>query len=69
MSGQHDDATDHGPEQGAVDWWHVLDVLVWVSAGIIAVIATEWLAGRVIRERLAVQASKYLKRTAETPTA
>lgn len=48
----HDDQSDP---------FRALDVLIWGSVAVIAVIALEWFAGKVIRERIARGATRYLK--------
>lgn len=59
-----------GPDDGAgVDWFRVLDIAVWVSVAVIAVMGAEWLIGRVIRESLASGASRYLKKETDAPAA
>lgn len=59
-----------GPDDGAgFDWFKVLDVAVWVSVAVIAVMGIEWLIGRVIRESLAAGAQRYLSKRAETGAA
>jgi hypothetical protein len=63
MSKPQDQDQGHTHEDGGFDFWPALDMAVWVSVGIIAALVIEWVAGRVIRERLASQAGRYLQRT------
>jgi hypothetical protein len=62
MSHSHD-ATG-GPDDGAVDWFRYLDVLVWVSVALIAAIALEWLLGYIVREQITRGADRYRARVA-----
>ncbi len=63
MSSHSHDATG-GPDDGAVDWFRYFDIVVWVSVGVIAVFAAEWLIGYVVRERIAAGADAYRARVA-----
>lgn len=72
MSGGSDRSHSHsrakpagGPNDGGFDWFNVLDVAVWASVAVIAVIGIEWLAGRVLRERIAAGAEKYIHKQAD----
>jgi hypothetical protein len=52
-----------GADDGAgADWFHVLDVAVWVAVGVIAVIAAEWFVGYLVREKISRGAGRYLQR-------
>lgn len=48
-----------GPNDGAFDWFRVLDVIIWVSVILIAVLALEWFTGLVVREKIARGADKF----------
>jgi hypothetical protein len=54
-----DDNHDHG----GVDWFAVLDTVVWLAVGVVLIIGAEMLVGKVVRERIAAGAEKYLRRT------
>jgi hypothetical protein len=66
MSRDHD-RRDH--DDRGVDWFAILDVLVWGAVVIIAVLALEWVAGFVVRERLAAQAQRHMARVGGTSNA
>jgi hypothetical protein len=54
---------EHPPAKesaGGFDWFAWLDILVWVSVVVIAALALEWFWGKVIRERLAGEAQRYM---------
>lgn len=55
-AGDQGDAHTHG----AVDWFKVLDVAVWVAVVVVVVIGAEMLVGKVVRERIARDAGRYL---------
>lgn len=50
-----------GPDDGrkAVDWFTVLDALVWASVAVLVAVAAEWLVGWLVRERIARGADRY----------
>lgn len=50
----------HGP-----DLWRVLDILVWLSIGVIVVIGAESLIGYIIRERIASGARRHLVKVSQ----
>jgi len=54
--------THESPDDGGAgyDWFKVLDVMVWVSAAVIAAMAFEWFLGFLMREKLARGAKQYL---------
>ena len=47
--------------------WQVIDIAVWCSVALIAIIALEWLTGRVVRERIASQAGRFLATAGASP--
>lgn len=60
---RHHDASgesDHGDVAG-LDWWRLLDAAVWVSVGILGILAIEWMFGKFVREKLAGEAAKHLR--------
>ena len=68
-----------GPNDGAdrggysLDWFRVLDVVVWVAAALITAMGVEWFIGYLVREKIARGADKYLakvgaRKTATDPT-
>ena len=56
-----------GPADGSLDWFAALDIAVWVSVAVIAVLALEWFIGKLVRENIAAGASRYLKKQTEEP--
>lgn len=59
MSGRTD-AHEHEHEHQAVNWFGVLDILVWAAVAVLVALAVEWLVGYVVRERLARGADRFL---------
>lgn len=66
---------DHDHDQGGaagVDWFRLLDALVWVSVAVIVILAAEWLFGEAIRARLRSrvvrEAEQILRRPATAGT-
>jgi len=71
-------AGDHthegGPDDGAYDWFKILDIVVWVSVALITCMAVEWLIGVVVRERISRGAARHLAKVGapsvpDSPTA
>jgi hypothetical protein len=62
MSGRRASGGDQGDEHdhGPVDWFQVLDVAVWVAVAVVLAIGADLLFGKIMRERLARGASRYL---------
>jgi hypothetical protein len=59
-----------GPDDGsAFDWFRVLDVLVWVAVVVIVILGTEWFVGRLVREKIAGQAQRFLAKQPAAPEA
>lgn len=58
---------DDGADGHQLDWFHILDVIVWVAVGVIGILAAEWLLGKIVRDKIAAGASRYLQRV--TPDA
>ena len=56
MSGPEHEHQDQAP---GLDWFRVLDTLVWVSVAIIVCFAAEWLIGYLVRERIAAGADRW----------
>jgi hypothetical protein len=54
-------------EHDEVVWPQMLDILVWCAVVVIAALAVEFLAGYVIRERLANGFTKLLARRQPAP--
>lgn len=51
------------------DWFRVLDVVVWVSVAVIVIMAVEWIGGAIIRETIARQAQRFLRKSAGASSA
>lgn len=51
---------EHDEDVPLPNWWKILDILVWVAVGVIAVIGAEWLIGYLVRERITQGANRYL---------
>jgi hypothetical protein len=66
MSGRHEHEAG-GPDDGAPDWFKVLDIMVWAAIVILVALAAEWAWGTIVRERLARQAGRFLEKS--TPAA
>jgi hypothetical protein len=49
---------------GGADWFKVLDIAVWVAVVLLVVMAAEWVAGRIVRERIARGAARHLAKAA-----
>lgn len=66
MTRRHDASveSDHDHIVAGLDWWRLLDALVWVSVGILAILAIEWMFGKFVREKLAGEAAKHLRAAA-----
>ena len=62
----HGDDHDHGDREAA--WFRILDIAVWVGVTVIGVLALEWFAGYVVRERLTAQVQRHIKLTHSAPT-
>lgn len=58
---QHSHDTPGATDGGALDWFRILDILVWGAVAVVAILAIEWFAGVVVRERISAGATKYLK--------
>ncbi len=63
MSGDHSREPAGGPDDGAFDWFKILDILVWVAVAAIAIMGVEYLLGWVARERIATKAQQYLAKS------
>lgn len=65
MSGRHEPAPTAagGPDDGQPDWFKVLDIAVWAAIIVLVALAAEWAWGKVVRERIANQASQFLAKT------
>lgn len=50
-----------GPEDGAFDWFNVFDWFIWAAVGVVVFMALEFFIGKIVREKIAGGASKYLK--------
>lgn len=46
--------------ESSVDWFAVLDIVVWVAVAVIVGLAAEWLVGYFVREKIARGADRYL---------
>jgi len=60
-------AQEHAHEDQAptgFDWFRVLDIAIWISVALIAVIAAEQFVGYLVRERIARGADKLLAASA-----
>lgn len=66
--GREDQAAG-GPDDGAFNWFKVLDILVWVAVALIVALAAEWFTGLVVREKIARGADKMLAAAAAKKTA
>lgn len=49
-----------GPDDGAFDWFKILDYVVWGAVGILVILAVEWVSGHIVREKIVAGAEKYL---------
>ena len=60
MSEPHGHDHTGGPDDGAFDWFRILDMLVWVAVAAIVIMSVEYLLGWMARERIARQAQRFL---------
>lgn len=57
------EAEGHTHDEGEPrDWFAVLDVVVWVAVVVLVIMAVEWLAGYLVREKLARGAQRFLRK-------
>jgi hypothetical protein len=62
MSGDH----DHGRSRPAdPDLWRVLEILVWLSVGVLLVIFVEWAGGYIARKNIVSGAQRLLRKQAQ----
>jgi hypothetical protein len=52
---------DHA-DKGGVDVFALLDIAIWCAVAVVAIVGLDMLFGKIIRERLASGASRYLQR-------
>lgn len=57
---------DHAHNEG---FWEALDIVVWVTVGLLFILAIEWFVGRMVRERIASGATKFLRQQAPDSSA
>lgn len=62
MSAQHGRPAG-GAHDGEPDWFKGLDIAVWIAAGVVLVLAAEWLIGRYMRESISRGAQQFLAKT------